>query len=145
VVLAVGSAGYIVGSVLAPLVRQRLRVGHLIMGTFGLFALVWPLYAVSSGLVGLTAVAAGLSLLDPIYDITQFSYRIARIPDALQGRVNSAYRLIALATPPLGLALAGAMLQAIGARGTILAFGAYLLALAAAASVNRHVRTATAG
>jgi MFS family permease len=142
-VLAVGSVGYIVGSLLAPLVRRRLQVGRLILATFWLFALLWPLYAVSSSLTMLAAVAAGLSLLDPIYDITQFSYRLARIPDALQGRVNSAYRLVALATPPLGLALAGALLQAIGATGTILAFGAYLLALAVAASLNRHVRTAT--
>lgn len=50
--------------------------------------------------------------------------------DELQGRVNSAYRLLALSTPPLGYFLAGFLLQVAGTRPTILFFLICLLLLA---------------
>jgi len=81
-----------------------------------------------------------LSLVDPIYDIAQFSYRATLIPDELQGRVNSAYRLLALSTPPLGYFLAGFLLQVAGTRLTILVFLICLLLLALLASWSRVLR-----
>jgi hypothetical protein len=38
----------------------------------------------------------------PAYDTVQLSYRLALIPGPLQGRVNSAFRLIAQGMRPLG-------------------------------------------
>jgi uncharacterized membrane protein len=42
-----------------------------------------------------------------IYGVVQFSYRLSLIPDELQGRVNSIFRLVVFAGDPLGLALTG--------------------------------------
>jgi succinate-acetate transporter protein len=72
----------------------------------------------------------------------QFSYRLSIIPDALQGRVNSTFRLLAFGLTPLGAALAGVLLEHAGTRWTIVAFSAWYLALAVLTAANRGVRTA---
>ncbi|MDQ2717911.1 MAG: MFS transporter [Chloroflexota bacterium] len=142
VIFAVGAVGYLVGALVCSLCQRRFSVGRIIVSTCWLFTLFWPLYALASNLFVLAGVTALIALVDPIYDITQFSYRAARIPDALQGRVHSAYRLIALATPPLGLALTGVLLQRFGTTPTILVFAVALLGLALLATLNRSVRRA---
>ncbi|MGH2390394.1 MAG: hypothetical protein ACRDIE_19510 [Chloroflexota bacterium] len=64
------------------------------------------------------------------------------IPDELQGRVNSAVRLLAFGFQPLGVALCGVMLQVFGADTTVLVFAAVTLGLAVLTTVNTHVRRA---
>ncbi|MEO6888195.1 MAG: MFS transporter [Ktedonobacteraceae bacterium] len=141
-IFAVGAVGYLAGSLVCGPCQRRFSVGRIIVSTCWLFALFWPLYALATNLFVLAGVTALIALVDPIYDITQFSYRAARIPDALQGRVHSAYRMIALATPPLGLALTGLLLQRFGVPPTILVFAIALLGLAVLATLNRSVRRA---
>ncbi len=75
-----------------------------------------------------------------IFDMLQFSYRLALIPDALQGRVNSAYRLGAYGGQTLGLALTGVLLQTLGAPMTVVALGVGLFALALLATLVPYVR-----
>lgn len=140
-IFTISSVGYIIGSLFSDRLQQRLRFGHLISGSCWLFALVWLLYICSTNIVWLAAVTTLLSLVDPIYDVAQYSRRSAIIPDALQGRVHAAYRLMALATPPLGLFLAGVLLQ-IGALTTIMVFGVCLFVLAALATLSKAVREA---
>jgi hypothetical protein len=72
----------------------------------------------------------------------QFSYRLALIPDELQGRVNSAFRLIAFGFQPLGVALAGALLEGIGSIPTVMLFSAWLLGLGIMTTFNKRVREA---
>ena len=119
-----------------PLLR-RLRLRRLIIGSCWLFALLWSLYLLSTSFIALLVITTLPSLVDPIYDVAQFSYRAALVPDVLQGRVNSAYRLLALSTPPLGYFLAGFLLQVAGASPTILIFLACLLLLALLATWSR--------
>lgn len=52
--------------------------------------------------------------------VTQYTYRLTRIPDALQGRANSVFRVIAFGAEPLSLALTGALLQWLGPAYTVL-------------------------
>jgi len=87
----------------------------------------------------ITAVAFTMG---PIYVVVQFSYRLALIPDELQGRVNSVFRLIAFGGQPLGMMLAGIMLQAFGAVFTILVLSSCLALLTLATTFNPHVRNA---
>lgn len=68
-------------------------------------------------------------------------YRLASIPDALQGRVNSIFRLILFGSQAVGLLLTGALLQAIGPVLTVLLFIPQLL-LALAATLHRQLRDA---
>ena len=78
----------------------------------------------------------------PIFNIVQFSYRLALIPDELQGRVNSTFRLVAWSTRPLGAALGGLLLEKLGATPTVLLFSLWCVTLALLTTFNAHVRNA---
>jgi predicted MFS family arabinose efflux permease len=135
--------GYIVGSLLTEVIRRHFSFRMVMVGACWLFALFWGAFALGVGnLVALAVVSLLFAITDPIYDITQFSYRMVLIPDALQGRVNSAYRVIARATPPLGLALTGILLQHAGALPTIALLSVFPLAMAVLATTSRAFRAA---
>jgi|SRR5579872_6963535 len=74
---------------------------------------------------------------------TRISYRVTLIPDELQGRVNSVFRLVAFGLQSLGLTLTGILLQRFGSTLTIAIFLVFLLVLAIATTVNPHLRHAT--
>ena len=78
----------------------------------------------------------------PVYMMVQFSYRLALIPDRLQGRVNSVFRLIAFGSQPIGLALTGVLLQVIGPIATVVVLAIPQLVLAIVVTLNPHVRSA---
>ena len=105
-------------------------------------AALFPLYALVPAYLLLGVVGALLYALSPIYNVVQFSYRLALIPDALQGRVNSAFRLLAFGFMPVGAALSGFLLERIGAIPTVLLFTFWYVLLAILTTFNRHVRDA---
>ncbi len=105
-------------------------------------ALLFPLYLLVPRFWMLGAVYALIYTLAPVYNVVQFSYRIALIPDALQGRVNSSFRLLAFGFNPLGAALCGLLLQRAGSTATVLVFAACYLMMAVATQLNRHIRHA---
>ncbi|HEX3269450.1 MAG TPA: MFS transporter [Ktedonobacterales bacterium] len=131
--------GCLIGSLVSGWLGTRLSLALVIAGSCWLFALVWPLLALAQSLIEVGGVALTIGIIDPIYDVAQFSYRSARIPDNLQGRVNSAYRLVALGTPPIGLALCGVSLEILGPHWTVLLFTPALVAVALAATLNRRL------
>jgi predicted MFS family arabinose efflux permease len=142
VILAIGGVGGVVGALLGPLIQRRFRFGRVIITTIWIQALLWPLYAVAPNPIFLGLIAAASFTTGPIYNVVQFSYRLALIPDELQGRVNSVFRLLAFGLQPLGWALTGVLIQTIQVVPTIMLLFACLLALAVLTSFNRHVRQA---
>ena len=142
VMFGIGGLGGMLGALLGAQAHKRLRLGQIMVGAFWLFAVLWPLFAVAPSLLALGAILAAFWVVDEIYDVSQISYRLALIPDALRGRVNGAFRLVAFGCDALGIALTGLLLQQIGVPGTILCIEAVLLALAGAATLNRALRTA---
>lgn len=135
--------GYIIGSLLTEVIRRRFAFRRIMAGTGWLFVLFWCAFALGINNLALLALVSLLfAITDPIYDITQFSYRMVLIPDALQGRVNSAYRVIARATPPLGLALMGILLQHTSALATIALLSVFPLTMAILATTSRAIRAA---
>ena len=112
--LATGGVGIFAGSLLAVRLQKRFRFGPLMIGTTWAWALTWVFYALAPNLLWLGVVNALSIIVVPIYMGTQYAWRLAQIPDALQGRVNSVFRLIAFGSIPLGLALTGALLQSLG-------------------------------
>jgi len=72
----------------------------------------------------------------------QFGYRLALIPDQLQGRVNSVFRLIAYGSEPVGLAVTGILLQAFGPITTVLVLFVPQFILSFAAMFNKGLRNA---
>jgi len=93
-IFACGGVGAILGSLLAPYVQKRLSFGQAILSNAWLLGLLWPLYAVVPNIVLLGILTAVLFFLGPLYNVVNGSYRLALVPDAFQGRVNSAVRLI---------------------------------------------------
>ncbi|HTK12024.1 MAG TPA: hypothetical protein VL485_32935, partial [Ktedonobacteraceae bacterium] len=95
-------------------------------------------------LLTLGAILALLFFLFPVFDVLQRSLRMALIPDALQGRINSVYRLIAFSSNPVSMALTGFLLQSAGTTFTILLVAGGFTLIALSATLNPHMRRAAA-
>lgn len=119
VILTVGGVGNLAGTTLSPLLRRRVRFGWAIGGMLILFVLLWPLYGFASSPIFLGAVVAGLALIDSICAILIASYRLAVVPDELQGRVGSVYRLIVFGSLALGQFVVGQCLDHFGVLMTV--------------------------
>jgi MFS family permease len=141
-IFAINGVGGIVGAVSSGFLQRRLGFAPVVIGTMWIWAALFPLYAVAPSPLVLGVITGGIFLVFPIYNVVQMSYRLALIPDELQGRVNSAFRLIAFAPQPVAVALTGALLQTVGIRGTVLITFAWLLILAIATSLSKPIRTA---
>ena len=142
IVFAIGGAGGIVGSLVAPRIRQRLSFGQAIIGLCWLWALLWPMMILAPTPLALGGVLLAISLSSPTYDVVQYSYRLALIPDHLLGRVNSAFRVLLFGTQPVGLALGGVLLQRFNGVVTVLVFTVTMAVLALITTANIHVRAA---
>ncbi|MGZ3602164.1 MAG: hypothetical protein ACXWQ5_21460 [Ktedonobacterales bacterium] len=82
-----------------------------------------------------------VSLLWLVYGVTLVSYRLELTPDALQGRVNSAFRFLSYGSEPLGAAVGAVLLATLGPR-PVLASIAAGLALCSLIAVGTELRTA---
>jgi hypothetical protein len=67
---------------------------------------------------------------------------LALIPDALQGRVNSTFRLLAFGMMPIGAALSGFLIERAGVIAAVVVFSLWYVILAIMTTLNRHVRAA---
>jgi predicted MFS family arabinose efflux permease len=143
-IFAIGGIGGIVGAIIAPPLQKRVSFGQAIIGTSWLFGLFTLCYIFASNLLILGIITALIFICGPTCNVVSVSYRLTLMPDELQGRVNSAFRLIAFCGQPLGLAVTGVLLQTINAVPTVLIMAIGLLALALMATLNRHVRKAPA-
>jgi len=141
-IFACGGIGSILGSLLAPFLQKHLSFGQAIIGNAWVLALLWPLYAVVPNVVTLGILTTLLFFLGPIYNVVNASYRLALVPDAFQGRVNSSVRLISFASQPLGLAATGVLIQSIGTNGTVLVGAGVLILVAFSATMSSNVRNA---
>lgn len=142
VMLAIASLGGFAGSLAAPYFQQRYGFGQVIIATVWVQAILFPLFAFTTSAYLLGAIFAGVTLCSPIYNAVQLSYRLSIIPDELQGRMNSAVRLVTYGSIPPGLALAGILIQGIGARSAILVYAGVMVLLALAVVAYPHVRHA---
>ena len=141
-IFSIGGVGGIVGSLIGGQIQKRFSFGQVIISVIWIEALLFPLYAMVPQFFLLGAIYALIYTMAPIYNVVQFSYRLSLIPDALQGRVNSTFRLLAFGFNPLGAAISGVLLEHFGAVPTVLVFALWYFAFAALTTVNRHVRYA---
>lgn len=141
-IFGAGGLGSIIGALLANPLEKRFGFARVIIGATWFWAISWLLYAIAPNplVLGL-ANMIGYAIV-PVYMVVQYSYRLAQIPDHLQGRVNSVFRLIAFGSQPIGLTLTGILLQTIGPVPTILLLAVPQFALAIATTLNKHVRQA---
>jgi predicted MFS family arabinose efflux permease len=143
VIFSIAGVGGILGAIAGGQVQKRWRFGQVITTPVASSAVLFPLYALAPSPWLLGIIGGTLFFLSPIYNVVQFSYRVGIIPDELQGRVNSTFRLLAFGFMPVGGAAAGFVIERFGPKACVLAFGAELAVLALLTALNRSVRDAS--
>ncbi len=141
-IFACGGIGSILGALIVAPLQKRFGFGQLMIGSTWVWALTWLLFAIAPNPLMLGIATALSFIIVPIYMSVQFGYRLALIPDHLQGRVNSVFRLIAFGSEPIGLAVTGILIQVIGPVPTVLVLFVPQLILSVAATFNKHLRNA---
>ncbi len=111
-VLAGGAVGGVLGSLIGPWVARRLGPARTTQWMLATSAPAFVVMALAPGPVTLAVVFAVFECSGLIWNIVSVSTRQRMIPDALLGRVNSLYRLMAWGMMPVGLALSGVTVQA---------------------------------
>ncbi len=142
VIFACGGVGSILGAFLVTPLQKRFSFGQIMIVSTWIWALTWLLFAIAPNPLILGIVTAVSFIIVPIFLSVQFGYRLALIPDHLQGRVNSVFRLIAFGSEPIGLAVTGILLQAFGPITTVLILFVPQFLLSIAATLNTGLRNA---
>jgi MFS family permease len=141
-IFAGGGAGSIVGGLLTPWLQRRFRFGPLFIWLAWFWAITWLFFLFAPNVLTLGLANTAAFIVVPIYMITQYRYRLAATPDRLQGRMNALFRLIVWGSQPLGVALAGLLLERIGAEQTIIWLFIPQLLLAIVATAHAGLRRA---
>lgn len=123
------AAGGIAGGVLSGHLQRRLgRARTLTASLAGMVAyVVVPALTESVVIVAVTFVVGGFMIM--AWNVIVVSFRQRVTPDDLLGRVNSAFRLVAWGTLPLGAALGGAIGEWLGVRWVFVLMGLVTLTL----------------
>ncbi len=118
-IFAGGGAGTILGALSSRAVQRRFSVRAITVVIAWIFALTWPPYALAPNALALDAANALGFYFVPISGGTQFSYRLLVLPDQLQARVNSVFRLALFGGQTLGFVVTGALLERYGPVATV--------------------------
>ncbi len=140
--VSIGSLGGILGAVIGGTIQKRFTFGQVIIACNWVSAFLFLFYLIAPNFIVLGILMALTWIIGPVYNVVQFSYRIALIPERLQGRVNSTFRLLAFGFQPIGAALGGILLGLVGTANTVYFYFAVLVLLSLATTVNNHVRNA---
>lgn len=130
VMLSVMGGGTLVGTLLYGALAPRLRQNLTFVGGLLLFALIRGGLALLPG-VAATALLLGLSglVFGPVNPIINTVVQ-RRVPMGMRGRVFGLLNSISTTTVPLGILVAGFLLQSAGLRITIMAEMGFLLVVA---------------
>lgn len=138
-ILAAGAVGGIAGGwwgdAIISKIGPKRAAQWMLLASFPSFVGI----AYAPGPIALAIVLAAFEFTGLVWNTVSVSYRQRKIPDALLGRVNSLYRLLAWGMMPVGLLLSGLIVR--GAEGSferdialtapflVAALGALLLAI----------------
>jgi predicted MFS family arabinose efflux permease len=139
-IFSAGGVGGVLGSLVGGRIQRYLSFGRVIGGVVLLLALLFPLYAACPSPLWLGVVFGLMEFLGPVYNVVQFSHRIALIPQGLEGRVNAGYRFIAHLLSPVGAAVCGVLIERAGSGWTLAFFASIFGLLAVAALASRTIR-----
>jgi len=100
------------------------------------------LLSVAPNTLMLGVIAGANFIVMPACGAALQAYQIALIPDELQGRVNSAFMIVAISASPLGRLLTGTLFQVAGGAWTAIVLALCLAVLAVVETVSSSVRNA---
>ncbi|KEJ90024.1 MFS transporter [Sulfitobacter donghicola] len=110
-ILAAGALGGILGGWCGPWIIGRMGQKRTAQVMLALSAPAFAGMVLAKGPIGLALVLAAFSFTGLVWNTVSVSYRQRMIPDALLGRVNSIYRMMAWGMMPVGLILSGLLVQ----------------------------------
>jgi MFS family permease len=142
--LTATAAGSLVGSFVAEWAERHLgraRTLNLSIFTFAAFVGV-PAVTADAFVIGAVYFVGGLTIA--VWNVITVSLRQRITPDRLLGRLNSAYRLVAWGTIPLGAAAGGLLSEWIGLRAMFAVMAVLTLLLVGARFVITEKRLAEA-
>lgn len=134
--LLVGAAGGLLGTVLTEHVERRLGTAHTLtvsILTTTVFV-VTPALTTSVFVVGVALAVGSFGMM--MWNIPTVSFRQDVVPDRLLGRLNSAYRLLAWGVMPLGAGLGGLLGEWLGVRAV---FGVMALSVVPMLLLDRRL------
>ena len=126
---AVTAGGGLLGGLLADRILRRLgRARAMTLSVFGMAAFVGgPALTTDVAVIAALLVFGGSTIM--VWNVITVSFRQRVTPDHLLGRVNSAYRLLAWGTRPVGAALGGTIGEWLGVRAVFAVMGVVSLAV----------------
>ncbi|MGH3295915.1 MAG: MFS transporter, partial [Trebonia sp.] len=99
--------GALAGSLVADRAVARFSLGHIAVAMLWAEALIFPLYVLAPNALCLGLVAAGESVITPIYWVAIGTYRLNLAPDHLRGRTSAAVQALTTGALSLGTILGG--------------------------------------
>jgi MFS family permease len=127
-IMALGSAGGLLGALLAGRIPRAIGLGRTLFGSVLVAGVAELVIAMARGPLPIAALLviigeASVQVSASIYAINSLSLRQAIVPDRLQGRVNATARIIAEGGLPLGALLGGIIADHYGLRLSVLVAG----------------------
>ena len=111
--LAAGSVGGLLGSLLAPNVVVRLRSGPSLMLVVAVPIVGFGYTTVTSSPVVVAVAFSVFGFTAMMWNVVTVTLRQTMIPDDLLGRVNSVYRFLGWGAMPIGTLLGGALVRVV--------------------------------
>lgn len=135
--------GALLGNLASNRVRKHVSFGKITISMLWLEALMFPLYALAPNALCMGFIAAAEEFVGPMYTVAVNSYQLTATPDSMRGRTSSTVQLITQGAQSVGMIAGGLLIQGIGAKGSALLLGAWLIALATITTLNKRVRRAS--
>jgi MFS family permease len=137
--VAVASAGAVLGSVIAGSIERVRRRGLAVLGLTASLGLEVAAFGFVSNLPAATALALAIGASASCLGVINVSWLQERSEAALTGRVMSLALFATIALDPISFALAGVLVE-INLRAMFLGAGALLLLTAALGAASRNMR-----
>ena len=134
--------GGVLGAIVAPVASRSLSPRMIVVGAVWAITLLVPLLLVVPGAVPLGVIYGAMFVALPAWNAVLGAYRVALVPDRLQGRVQSVSTLAALGVVPFGALGMGFLLEGAGTTPAIAAVFALMLVVSTAAALSRSLRDA---
>jgi MFS family permease len=137
-------AGGLTAAAVTPWLRRRVPLGWHMVGITAIHSVALGIVAVAPSAWPLVVALCFAGMMETMTGITQVSFRLALIPDAFQGRVNSVYRTLSFTAMGIGPAVAGVLIDIHGPRAvmTLISVGIGATALGTLLSGIRTLRDA---
>ncbi|MCC3761940.1 MFS transporter [Glycomyces sp. TRM65418] len=142
IVFTGAALGALLGNLFAPKLSTRFALGRLAIAMLWVEALTFPFYAIAPTWWLLLVVAFAESVVSPVYNVALDSYRLARTPDRMRGRVTAGIGAVVTGASAIGAVASGSLIAAIGPAALTWALAGWLALLATAATLSGTVRRA---